>query len=122
VAAGAHGRQQLVLAGKIDGVLHIGCAGAARDQCRLLVEHRVPEAARPVVVGTGRQQHLAAQAGSEGLDRRSGQHDLAAGKGLGRHVADALEHGAESTQWPGCRKRKSATDEMTPLHDDPPET
>jgi Berberine and berberine like len=39
---------------------------------------RLPDATRPVVVLAARQQHLAAQAGSEGLDGGTGQHGLAA--------------------------------------------
>jgi hypothetical protein len=111
------GNAVLVLAGKSHGLLDIGGARTARNQRRLLVERSVPDATRPVVVLAARQQHLAAQAGSEGLDGGTGQHGLAAVKAPGRHVADTLKYGSEPTQRPGRSKRQTRADELTPLHD-----
>ena len=79
VATGPHRSEQLVLTPKIHRLLDVGRARAARDQRRLLVEGRVPEAARAVIVGVVRQQYVAAQAGRECLDRRARQRDIAAG-------------------------------------------
>ena len=116
MAASAHRSQQLMLAGKIHGLLNIGGARTARDQRRLLVEGSVPDSTRPVVVLAARQQHRTAQAGSEALDGGTGQHNLAAGKALGRQVADTLEYGSEPTQRPTRSKRQTRADELTSLH------
>lgn len=107
MAARAHGGQHLVFAGKSHGLLDIGGARTAHNQRRLLVERSVPDATRAVVIRTTRQQHLAAHAGSEGLDGRTGQHGLAAGNAFGRHVADILEYGSEPTQRPARSKRQT---------------
>jgi len=68
VAASAHRSQQLMLAGKIHGLLNIGGARAAHDQCRLPVEGGVPNPTGPIVIRAASQQHLAAETGGEGLD------------------------------------------------------
>ena len=41
VAAAAHGQQQVVVAGEVDGGHHIGDIRAAGDQTRVLVDHAV---------------------------------------------------------------------------------
>src|SRR5208337_636065 len=109
--------QQLVLAGKSDGLLDIGGARTARNQRRLLVERSVPDATRPVVVLAARQQHLAAQAASQSLDGGTGQHRLAASKAPGRHVADSLQCGSEPSKRPARSKGQTRADESTSLHD-----
>ena len=51
VAAAADGEQQAVVAGEADGRRDVVGVGAARDQRRALVDHRVVDRARLVVVG-----------------------------------------------------------------------
>ena len=51
VPAAADGEEQAVVAGEVDGGDHVAGVGAAGDQRRPPVDHRVVDGARSVVVG-----------------------------------------------------------------------
>ena len=117
VAARAHRSQQLVLAGKGHRLLDIGGASTAGNQCWLLVERGVPEAARPIVIRAACEQHLAAQAGGQGLYGGAGQHHLAAGKAPCRHLADAFKYRSKPSQRQCRSKCQTRTNEMASFHE-----
>jgi hypothetical protein len=59
VAATAHRAEQAVLPGEAHGLHHVGGAGAARDQTRAAIDHRVPDLAHLLVARVGRGEHRA---------------------------------------------------------------
>src|SRR5579864_1164059 len=105
-----------MLAGEIYGLLDVGGAGTARDDRRLLVERRVPDASRAIVIGAAREHHFPAQARSECLDGGAWYRDLSPGEALGLQVADPFEYGREAAQRPGRRERQARTYELTSSH------
>ena len=55
VAAATNGDDELVFAGILDGVHHVGLGAATHDERRLAVNHAVPDRAGFVVAGVARQ-------------------------------------------------------------------
>ena len=68
VAAAAHRDEQVVRAGELHRVDHVGDAEAAGDQPGMPVDRRVPDPARRVVVGDRRAGSPSGQGGGEFVD------------------------------------------------------
>jgi hypothetical protein len=71
VAGAADGDEEVVRAGEIHRTDHIGDAGAADDEIRAPVDHRVEDLAGRVVSGVAGADQRAAQTGLELVNRRS---------------------------------------------------
>lgn len=67
--AAAHGQEEIIASGDLNGMYDVGHAGAAGNGAGVFVDHRVPDAARVIVAGIIRQNDRAAHAGLEVLDR-----------------------------------------------------
>ena len=63
------GHHELVLAGEVDRVDHVGRAGALDGQRRTAGVHRVERTPDPVVPGVSRSQDLPTNLGPQALDR-----------------------------------------------------
>ena len=61
VAATSHGDLEAVVARGVDRADDVLCRGAARDDRRLLVDHRVPEGPRLVVARLPERQNVAGE-------------------------------------------------------------
>ena len=72
VAAAADGDGDAVLAGEVDGGDDVGHVGAADDERRMAVDHRVVDHAGVVVAGVAGLDQLAAQRGDQALHCRFG--------------------------------------------------
>ena len=105
-----------MLACEVDGVPHIGGAGAAGDQGGFPVEDPVPDTPARIVVRATLKQQVAAQAGREGLDRgawqreRAPSSDFAATSPTSLRIADQPLSG-------GGSESEAGADEFASLHD-----
>ena len=70
MAAPAHRHQELVRAGEIDALDHVGNAGTAGDEGWAPVDHAIPDGAGRVVTGIASAQQWTAQAGPAMLRQR----------------------------------------------------
>ncbi len=74
VTAALDGEQHLLLACEVHGGDDVGDISHARDEARLLVDHRVVDLAGFLVTGVGRLDQFAAQTGLERGDGGIGRH------------------------------------------------
>ena len=116
VPARAHRRQQPVFPSEVDGAPHVGGAGAAGDQSRMPIEHRIPDSASGIVRRMVLTQDLASHARSEGLDVGSAQYEIAAVQGLCREVG-GTPGGCPAAQRQVSGERGARRNELTSLHD-----